>query len=150
MASTPEQALSEWLTGQAAFIDAFPGGLHYDVAPAGEGLEYPFVSFARTGATPTMPAGKSSWSEDITYTFDVWDTGDAGDGAEIAESARTLESILFGTRGAYQTPIHFTDGRILRRRGSLAGIGLAAGLGRGGADVQRATIEATLLVARDS
>lgn len=150
MPTTAEEAISTWLTAEPGFVDAFPGGLHYDAAPAGEGLEYPFVSFSRSGSTRTLAAGFPSWTENVSYTFDIWDTGDMGDGAEIAESARILEELMFGERGAHQTPLYFTRGRVLRRLGGIGEIGLAAGLGRGGADLFHATIEVTALVARDS
>lgn len=147
-ATTPTAALASWLNSSESFASMFPGGLHYGAAPSG--VEYPFVVFSMDSTAPTRLAGLSRWSEFVSYTFDVWDSGDEGDGSEIAEAGESLATILFGPRGEYQEPIEFSGGRIMRRRGAVESIGLAPGMGRSGADMFKAEIKATVLVARDS
>jgi len=145
--TTATGAIAGWLAADETFVETFPGGLYYAAAPAG--VDSPYVVFGLESTQVDGLAGRPMWSEWAAYKFEVWDSGDTADGSEVADAAETLSAILFGVRGAAQDPIEFAGGRVVRRRVMVSEIGIAPGMGRGGADMFRATIEATILIARD-
>lgn len=146
-ARTLNEVVTDWMGADATFGATFPGGLHYDAAPARENLVYPLVVFYRTDATMIGVLGAAYFAEMVKLTFTVWDDGDQA--TEIDELAATMETILFGRRGAQQDVIEYAGGRLLSRQGGIKSVQLAAGLGRGGVDLFKAEIDATFLIARD-
>lgn len=146
MASTFLSAVTELIATDNRFVAAFPGGLHYDAAPADPSIEYPYVVFAQTGSDRVGIVGRRNWVEKPSLTFHVYASGDQ----DVDVLADTLASILFSPRGQGLFEVPFSRGRIVHRRGGVAMVGLSRAMGVGGVDVFQATIESTWLVARDS
>src|SRR3954453_9860044 len=106
MASTFLSVVSDLIVTDNRFLAAFPGGLHYDVAPADPGIVYPYVVFAQTGSDRTGIIGRRNWVEKPSLTFHLFASG----GQDIDVLADMLASILFSPRGQGQLEITFSRG----------------------------------------